>query len=144
MKRLMVVAFQCTVLFVPAALLAKDKPAPAKAKPAAAQATPSAAAKAEPPAAPAPTPVAQKFEISVTKSGFVPAEIKVKAGQPVKLMVTRTIEKTCAKDIVIKDYNVKQPLPLNQTVEVVFTPTKPGTTRFACAMDMIAGRIVAE
>jgi plastocyanin domain-containing protein len=144
MKRLIVVAFQCTVLFVPAALLAKDKPIPAKTSPATAKAAPAAAVKAEPAAARAPTPAAQVVEISVTKAGFVPAEIKVKAGQPVKLMVTRTIDKTCAKDIVIKDYDVKQPLPLNQTVEVVFTPTKPGITRFACAMDMIAGRIVAE
>ncbi len=142
MNRLIAVAFHCSVLFVPAALLAKDKPAPVKPPPAAAKVAPPAAANVEPSAAAKPT--AQVVEISVTKAGFVPAEVTVKAGQPVKLMVTRKIEKTCAKDIVIKDYGIKQPLPLDQTVEVVFTPTKPGTTRFACAMDMIAGVVVAK
>jgi plastocyanin domain-containing protein len=93
--------------------------------------------------APEPKPP-QVIEISVTKEGFVPKEVKVKAGQPVKLQVTRKIEKTCAKDIVIKDYNISQPLPLDQTVTVTFTPSKAGSTRFACAMDMIAGVIVAE
>jgi plastocyanin domain-containing protein len=97
--------------------------------------------KAEKPAEAKP---AQVVEITVTKEGFVPKEIKVKAGQPVKLQVTRKIEKTCAKDIVIKDYGINQPLPLDQTVTVTFTPSKAGSSRFACGMDMIAGVIVAE
>jgi plastocyanin domain-containing protein len=89
-------------------------------------------------------PAAQVIEMSVTKAGFEPSLVKVKVGQPVKLMVTRKTDQTCAKDIVIKDYGIKQPLPLNQTVAVDFTPPKAGSTRFACAMDMIAGTIVAD
>jgi plastocyanin domain-containing protein len=87
---------------------------------------------------------AQVIEMSVTKAGFVPAQVKVKVGQPVKLVITRKTDHTCAKDIVIKDYSINQPLPLNQIVEVAFTPTKPGSSRFACAMDMIAGMIIVE
>ncbi len=86
----------------------------------------------------------QVIEISVTKEGFLPKEVKVKVGQPVKLLVTRKIDKTCAKQIVIKDYNINEPLPLDKTVTVAFTPSKAGPTRFACSMDMIAGVIVAE
>jgi len=86
----------------------------------------------------------QVVEISVTKDGFVPAQVKVKVGRPVKLLVTRKIERTCATDIVIKDYGIKEALPLDKTVEVTFTPNKAGSSRFACAMDMIAGVIVAE
>jgi plastocyanin domain-containing protein len=70
--------------------------------------------------------------------------VKVKAGQPVKLVVTRKIERTCATDIVIKDFGINKPLPLNQAVEVNFTPAKPGKIRYACAMDMIAGVIIVE
>jgi plastocyanin domain-containing protein len=62
----------------------------------------------------------------------------------VKLVVTRTVERTCATDIVIKDFGINKPLPLNQPVEVELTPTKPGNIRYACAMDMIAGVIVAQ
>ena len=87
---------------------------------------------------------AQVVEIAVTGQGFVPAAVKVKAGIPVKLVVTRKTERTCATEIVIKDYGVNQPLPLNQAVEVTFTPKKPGAVRYACGMDMIAGVLTVE
>lgn len=86
----------------------------------------------------------QVIAMSVTSEGFVPAEVRVKAGQPVRLVVTRKVERTCATDIVIKDFGINKPLPLNQAVEVDFTPAKPGKVRYACAMDMIAGVIVVE
>jgi len=87
---------------------------------------------------------AQVVEIAVTGQGFVPAAVKVKAGIPVKLVVTRKTERTCATEIVIKDYGVNQPLPLDQAVEVTFTPKKPGSVRYACGMDMIAGVLTVE
>ena len=86
----------------------------------------------------------QVIEMSVTEDGFVPAQVKVKAGQPVKLVITRKTDRTCAKEIVIKDFGINQPLPLNQAVEVTFTPNKAGSFRYACGMDMIAGVIIAE
>jgi plastocyanin domain-containing protein len=84
---------------------------------------------------------AQKVEIQVTKQGFVPDKVTVKAGAPVALHVTRKVERTCATEIVLKDFGVNQPLPLDKTVTVVVTPKKPGTYRFACGMDMIAGEL---
>ena len=87
---------------------------------------------------------AQVVEIAVTGQGFVPAAAKVKAGRPVKLVVTRRTERTCATEIVIKDYGVNQPLPLNQSVEVTFTPKKAGPVRYACGMDMIAGVLTVD
>ena len=86
----------------------------------------------------------QKIAVAVTSNGFEPAEIKVKAGQPVHLVVTRKVERTCASDIVLKGYGIKKPLPLNQPVDVRFTPDKPGTIRYACAMDMIAGQLIIQ
>lgn len=87
---------------------------------------------------------AQVVEIAVTSQGFVPAAAKVKAGRPVKLVVTRKTDRTCATEIVIKDYGVNQPLPLNQPVEVTLTPKKAGPVRYACGMDMIAGVLTVE
>ena len=60
------------------------------------------------------------------------------------VVVTRTVEKTCATDIVLKDFGLSQPLPLNRPVEVTFTPTKAGNVRFACAMDMISATLKVE
>jgi plastocyanin len=87
---------------------------------------------------------AHPLEIAVTSDGFVPARAKVKVGEPVTLVVTRKVERTCATDLVIKDYGVNKPLPQGQPVQVTFTPKKPGPIRYACAMDMVAGELVAE
>ena len=87
---------------------------------------------------------AQVVEIAVTGQGFVPAAAKVKAGLPVKLVVTRKTERTCATEIVIKEYGVNRPLPIGEAVEVSFTPKKAGPVRYSCGMDMIAGVLTVE
>lgn len=86
----------------------------------------------------------QSVVINVTKNGFEPAAVRLKAGQPVRLVVTRKVERTCATDIAVGSLGIRKPLPLNQPVEVRFTPSKPGTIRYACAMDMIAGSLIVE
>ncbi len=87
---------------------------------------------------------ADRIQIAVTGEGFVPSQARVRVGQPVTLVVTREVDKTCATDLVIKDYGVNKPLPLGQPVTVTFTPKTPGPIRYACAMDMVAGELVAE
>ena len=95
-------------------------------------------------AAPVAAKAGQAIDIAVTGDGFVPASIRVKQGQPVKLVVTRKTDRTCATEIVIKDAGINQKLPLNQPVAVEFTPKKSGQLRYACGMDMISGVIVVE
>jgi plastocyanin domain-containing protein len=87
---------------------------------------------------------AQVVELTVTKDGFVPPTVTVKHGKPVKLVVTRKVERTCATEIVSKDLNVHAALPLEKPVTVKVTPKKPGDYRFGCAMDMIAGTLRVE
>jgi len=87
---------------------------------------------------------AKRVAIAVTKKGFEPDRVTVKAGNPVTLVVTRKTEKTCATEIVLKDYGLKRELPLNQAVEVTFTPAATGEITFACGMDMIKGTVVAK
>ena len=99
---------------------------------------------AKPDKAAKPEKTARTIEISVTKEGFTPAEVKAKAGETVKLAVTRKVERTCATEIVMKDFGVNEPLPLDKTVVVTVKPEKPGSYRFACGMDMIAGALVVE
>jgi plastocyanin domain-containing protein len=82
--------------------------------------------------------------IRVTEKGFEPAEIKVAAGRPVTLVVTRETDRTCAKEFVMTAQNINKDLPLNQPVEITFTPTAAGELRYACAMDMYSGKIIVE
>ncbi len=101
----------------------------------------------EPPTAEQPAPAtgsAARVAITVTADGFVPSQTRLKVGQPVTLVVTRKVENTCAKDIVIGDFGVNKPLPQDQPVEITFTPTKPGPIHYSCAMGMVSGELVAE
>jgi len=82
--------------------------------------------------------------IAVTEKGFEPAVVRVPAGKPVTLVVTRKAERTCVTEIVIAEENVKRDLPLGQPVEISFTPTRAGEIRYACGMDMLSGRVIVE
>ncbi len=79
------------------------------------------------------------LNVSVTGNGFEPSKIKANKGEKVRLVVTRKTNSTCAKEIVIKDHGINQPLPLDKAVAVEFTPAKSGEIRYACGMDMISG-----
>ena len=85
-----------------------------------------------------------RVEISVTDEGFVPNRIEARAGRPLTLVVTRKSDATCATEIVIISRNLRYELPLNQPVEVTFTPLQPEEIQFACGMNMFTGRIVVR
>lgn len=91
----------------------------------------------------APKPV-RTVAIQVTSNGFEPASVHLRAGAPVRLVVTRTVERTCATDIVFESLGIRKALPLNKPVVVAFTPKRAGTIRYACAMNMIAGSLMVE
>lgn len=86
----------------------------------------------------------QRIAIEVTQKGFEPAVVNARAGEPVTLVVTRKTDRTCAKEFVMAEKDIRRDLPLNQAVEITFTPDKPGDLRYACAMDMIAGTVHVE
>ena len=85
------------------------------------------------------------ISIELTEKGFVPANITVKQGERVELLVTRKTDLTCARQIVLEEYNINTPLPLGKPVTVAFTPTKSGQLKYGCAMDkMVSGIITVE
>ena len=98
------------------------------------------------PSAPAGKPGEPRtLALSVTEKGYEPSPVTLQQGQPVKLVLTRTTEQTCATEIVLDEYNINTPLPLNQPVEVAFTPTKTGKLVYGCAMGkMISGVFMVE
>jgi plastocyanin domain-containing protein len=80
-------------------------------------------------------------EMEVTEDGYVPAKIKAIKGEKLRLVVTRKTDRTCAREIVIKDHGVNKPLPLGKAVTVELTPKASGEIKYACGMDMITGVI---
>lgn len=90
------------------------------------------------------TAPARIVELTVTGDGFVPSQVRVNKGEPVRLAITRKVQRTCATEVVIKDYGIDQPLPLGKTVYIDLTPTRSGNVRYACGMDMIGGVLIVE
>lgn len=86
----------------------------------------------------------QTARITVTKDGFNPGKISVRAGTPVRLTFIRTTDETCAKEIAVPSLKITRALPLNKPVDVEFTPAKAGTIDFACRMNMLKGAIVVD
>jgi plastocyanin domain-containing protein len=99
-----------------------------------------------PAATPAPAPTGgRRIELTVTENGFEPTPIEVVAGQQVTLVVTRTIDNTCAREIVIKDHGIEAKLPLGKPVAIAFTPKKSGELIYGCGMDqMIRGVLLVR
>ncbi len=86
----------------------------------------------------------QRHAITVDGSGFHPSAIKLAAGRPATLVLTRTTDETCAKEIVIPSLDIRRELPLNQPVEIALTPKVKGDVSFACGMDMLSGVLHVE
>ena len=82
-------------------------------------------------------------KVTVTAQGFEPGTLTLPANSPARIVFTRTTNQTCATDVVFPDYGIKKALPLNQPVTVEFTPKK-GEIRFACGMNMVKGKVVAQ
>ncbi|MDP3220915.1 MAG: cupredoxin domain-containing protein [Deltaproteobacteria bacterium] len=95
---------------------------------------------------PAPGPVGasgNRVAITVNAQGYQPPSVTVPAGRPVTLVFTRTVDDGCGAQLVFPSLNIRRDLPLNEPVEVTFTPTA-GTTAFTCGMSMLRGAVVAQ
>lgn len=88
------------------------------------------------------------IELSVTSEGFVPTPVKVKKGEEVTLVITRKVERTCARQIVVDAEDVKggkainTELPLDKAVTVKFTPAKSGELKYGCSMNKMIGGVL--
>ena len=93
------------------------------------------------------TVIPRRIDIAVAQDGFSPDHIRVKAGEPVTLAFTRRIDRTCAKEVVIRlgdGRTVEKDLPLGETVAIDAIFTTTGQLHYACSMDMITGVITVE
>lgn len=89
------------------------------------------------------TPAADgTVEVHATAEGFTPARIEAKAGQKLKLVFVRDVEKTCMTGVVFPSLGIEKDLPLGQKVEVEVTAPETGTVGFQCPMGMGKSAIV--
>ncbi len=77
-------------------------------------------------------------------SGYEPARIDLRRGEPVVLAFTRPTAGNCIGTVVIPGLDVRRDLPVGGTVVVRFTPAQAGEIPFACGMGMYQGLIVVR
>lgn len=84
----------------------------------------------------------QEITIAVA-GGYTPAEIRVQAGRPVRLLFDRRETNPCSEEIVIPDFGIRRFLPAGERTAVEFTPG-PGVHELTCGMGMLHGKVIAE
>jgi len=89
-------------------------------------------------------PKRQTARVTISERGFEPIAFKLRRGVPARVTFVRTTEATCAREVVLPDFNIRQALPLNQPVVVTFTPNKRGAFTFACGMNMMRGELIVQ
>ncbi len=82
------------------------------------------------------------ISMTVTEKGFEPSSLKVKAGEPVVLKITRKTNATCAREITVPTQKLKVDLPLGKEVTVKLAALSKGEVKFGCSMDMMIGGVI--
>jgi membrane fusion protein, heavy metal efflux system len=80
----------------------------------------------------------QSAQVVVSEKSFEPSTLTLKKGLPARVSFTRVTENTCAKEILFPSLGIRRALPLNDAVEIRFTPTS-GEIAFVCGMNMLKG-----
>jgi plastocyanin domain-containing protein len=84
-------------------------------------------------------------EVTITvRGGYEPAAVRVRHGQPVRLVFDRQESSGCSEEVVLGDFGIRKYLPAFRKTAVEFTPERPGTFEFTCGMGMLRGRLVVE
>jgi plastocyanin domain-containing protein len=84
-------------------------------------------------------------EVAITvKGGYDPATVRVRHGQPVRLVFDRQETSGCSEEVVIGNFGIRKFLPAFQRTTVEFTPRQAGTYDFSCGMGMLHGKLIVE
>jgi plastocyanin domain-containing protein len=97
--------------------------------------------------APAVAPLAvtgRRIDIKVSKMGYEPGSVPVKANEQVTLVFTRVEPTECGSVIAIPSLHLRKSLPLNQPVAIDVKPDKAGDVEFTCGMSMMRGTLVVS
>ena len=80
----------------------------------------------------------------VVDGGYSPSTVRVKAGQPVRLVFDRKDTSSCSEEVVFPAFGIRKYLPTGQRTVIEVTPPSAGTYEFMCGMSMLRGRLIAD
>jgi plastocyanin domain-containing protein len=85
----------------------------------------------------------QVVEVLV-RDGYHPSSVRVRAGQPVRLMLRRDESDACSAGIYFTEPPLRRRLPAFATTVITFTPEKTGTHLFTCEEGRYRGHLIVE
>jgi plastocyanin domain-containing protein len=83
-------------------------------------------------------------KVTANENGYSPSSVTIAKGQPASIEFVRTTDKTCAREVVFPDLNIKKDLPLNTPVTVTLPAGEAKTYTFQCGMAMYKGSVVVQ
>ncbi|KKR98117.1 MAG: Heavy metal transport/detoxification protein [Candidatus Uhrbacteria bacterium GW2011_GWF2_41_16] len=85
----------------------------------------------------------QVIKMTQSASGYSPKTLRVKAGVPVRWIITSESSFTCASSIVVPSLGIRTNLQKGENV-IEFTPIEKGSIPYSCSMGMYRGTILVE
>ena len=80
--------------------------------------------------------------VIVDADGFKPSSVTFKKGAPASLVFTRTVDDTCATEVVFPQLDIKKELPKNMPVTITIPTDKEQKLTFQCGMGMYKSSVV--
>jgi plastocyanin domain-containing protein len=90
------------------------------------------------------TPRGTQEQVITVDGGYTPSVVRVRAGQPVKLVFDRRDTGSCSDEVVLSDFGVRRFLPTGKRTVIEVTPDHAGRYEFTCGMGMLHGALIAE
>lgn len=84
----------------------------------------------------------QEIRIQAHYSGYIPNQIQVQRGQPIRLRVFTKENYTCSSEFVIPALNIYRVLPATGETVINLPPQNTGRLYFSCGMGMFTGTII--
>jgi plastocyanin domain-containing protein len=78
------------------------------------------------------------------EGGYSPARIRLRAGEPARLVFDRREDSSCSEEVLIPDFGIRRFLPAHQRTSVDLPAARAGTYEFTCGVGMLRGRLVVE
>ncbi|NWJ46859.1 MAG: sulfite exporter TauE/SafE family protein [Chloroflexi bacterium] len=84
---------------------------------------------------------AQEVTIKVTSSAYLPGNVQVKSGQPIRLNLITQNTQGCVRSFTLNKFGIRKVLPTTGQTVVEIPAQQPGTIRYTCSMGMYSGTI---
>jgi plastocyanin domain-containing protein len=82
--------------------------------------------------------------VVLVEGGYAPARVRLRAGEPSRLVFDRREESSCSEEVLIPEFGIRRFLPAHQRTGVDLPAARAGTYAFMCGMGMLRGTLVVE